>query len=62
MTTPTTGPRPARMCDFCHLPAEGITVRQRPGDPTSRRVAINHEDCFREYMTGLPIVLAEPAS
>ncbi|MEZ0094542.1 hypothetical protein [Streptacidiphilus sp. EB129] len=60
MSTPTT-PRPARMCDFCQLPASGITVRADVSDPTSRRVAINHENCFREYITSLPIVLVEPA-
>ncbi|MEZ0095336.1 hypothetical protein [Streptacidiphilus sp. EB129] len=59
MTTPAVSPRRARMCDFCQRPAEGITVRQHPGDPTSKRVAINHEDCFREYINGLPIVLVE---
>ncbi|MEZ0088948.1 hypothetical protein [Streptacidiphilus sp. EB129] len=58
MTADTT-PRPVRMCDFCQLPADGITVRQRPGDPTCKRVAINHEDCFREYVVSLPIILVE---
>jgi hypothetical protein len=58
VTTPTS-PRPLRLCDFCCLPADGITVRERPGDPTSKRVAISHEDCFREYINGLPIVLVE---
>ncbi|MEZ0092871.1 hypothetical protein [Streptacidiphilus sp. EB129] len=60
MNVPTT-PRPARRCDFCQQPADGITVRADVSDPTSKRVAINHADCFREYVTGLPIVLVEPA-
>jgi hypothetical protein len=38
------------LCDFCKQPTRGRTVRLVPKDPTSRRVALDHNDCYRKFM------------
>jgi hypothetical protein len=56
LTEPSTvrPPAPGLACDFCHLPADSVTVRAVPGDPASKRVALGHDACYREFMDGLP--------
>ena len=50
---PLTKPRPViRTCDYCEQPAEGVMVRRRPGDPTSKRVDVGHDACYRLFMAG----------
>jgi len=40
-----------RRCDFCKQPAESLTTLLDIDDPTSPRVALDHDDCYRAFMT-----------
>jgi hypothetical protein len=54
MTTPAPAPVDSRVCEYCGEPAAGMTVRHRPGDPTSPRVALGHNACYRRFMADAP--------
>ncbi|MHA6761826.1 hypothetical protein [Streptacidiphilus sp. PAMC 29251] len=54
MTAPTI--TAARQCSYCQHPAEGLRARLVLGDPASKAVALDHQDCYPEFMGDLVLI------
>ncbi|MFC1434370.1 hypothetical protein ACEZDB_27395 [Streptacidiphilus sp. N1-3] len=64
MTGPTALPNLPRGCDYCEKPTAGRVVALVPGDPGSRRAALDHPGCYLQHLRvlgpgrGRPTVIA----
>lgn len=37
-------------CDYCPEPSSARRIRLERGNPASRRVALDHDGCYRRFM------------
>jgi hypothetical protein len=45
------------VCDYCHEPALGLTVRVDPDDPQSLRAVVSHPACYDRLLADQLVLL-----